>query len=44
MNKFYTKRKTHDEKLITNFSQQGIRYVKIFSDEELLRKLIGLFR
>lgn len=41
---YLARRQAHDENLIADFSQQGIRYVKIFSDEEPLAKLIGLFR
>ena len=37
------KRQAHDEALLNHFSQQGIRYVKIFSDEEPIAKLLSLF-
>jgi len=41
--KYLTKLKVHDEKLIAHFSQYDIRYVKIFSDEEVVAKLVPLF-
>jgi len=41
--KYLTKLKEHDEKLIAHFSQHDIRYVKIFTDEEVVGKLVSLF-
>lgn len=34
---------TYDKNLITHFSQHNIRYIKIFTDEEVVGKLMGLF-
>ena len=41
--KYLSKLKEHDKKLIEHFSQHDIRYVKIFTDEEVLGKLVSLF-
>jgi uncharacterized protein (DUF58 family) len=41
--KYLTKLKEHDEKLVEHFSQHDIPYVKIFTDEEVLGKLVSLF-
>ncbi|MEA1953155.1 MAG: DUF58 domain-containing protein [Campylobacterota bacterium] len=41
--KYLAKLQKHDEKTIEQFSQYGIRYVKVFSDEEVAGKLMGLF-
>ncbi|MBD3789578.1 MAG: DUF58 domain-containing protein [Campylobacterales bacterium] len=41
---YLAKLKEHDEKLIEHFSRYGIRYTKIFTDEEAIVKLLGLFR
>jgi uncharacterized protein (DUF58 family) len=41
--KYLTKRKEHDENLLEHFSQHHIRYVKIFTQEETLPKLLTLF-
>ncbi len=41
--KYLTKLKENDEKLIEHFSRYDIRHVKIFTDDEVVGKLIGLF-
>jgi len=41
--KYLIKLKENDERLIEHFSQHDIRYVKIFTDEVVLGKLISLF-
>jgi len=41
--KYLSKLHAHDKKLTTHFSQHDIRYVKVFTDEEVLGKLMGLF-
>ena len=41
--KYLTRLKENDEKLIEHFSQNDIRYVKIFTDDEVVEKLISLF-
>ena len=41
--KYLAKLQENDEKLIEHFSSYDIRYVKIFTDEEVVGKLIGLF-
>jgi len=41
--KYLEKLKENDEKLIEHFSQNNIRYVKIFMDDEVVGKLISLF-
>jgi uncharacterized protein (DUF58 family) len=41
--KYLSKLKENDEKLIEHFSQNDIRYVKIFTEEEVVGKLISLF-
>jgi len=43
INKYLSKRKAHDEKLIEHFSKHDIRYVKISTDDEVITKLISLF-
>ena len=40
---YLARRKAHDEKLLAHFSQYGIRYVKIFTDETAVEKLVRLF-
>jgi len=40
---FDAKRQAHDAKMFEHFSAQGIRYVKICSDEDPLAKLMALF-
>ena len=42
--KYLGKLKENDEKLLADFSKYDIRYVKIFTDDEAVGKLIGLFR
>ncbi len=41
--KYLAELKKNDEKLVEHFSQHDIRYVKIFTDEEAVGKLISLF-
>ncbi len=41
--KYLVKLKENDEKLIEHFSRYNIRYVKVFTDDEVVGKLIGLF-
>ena len=41
--KYLAKLKEHDEKLMEHFSNHDIRYVKIFTDDEVIGKLISLF-
>ena len=41
--KYLAKLQAHDEKLIEHFSNHDIRYVKIFTDDEVIEKLISLF-
>jgi len=41
--KYLAKLKENDEKLIEHFSRYDIRYVKIFTDDEVVGKLINLF-
>jgi uncharacterized protein (DUF58 family) len=42
--RYTTNLKEHDTKLIEHFTRYDIRYIKIFSDEEVLERLMGLFR
>ncbi len=42
--RYLAHREEHDEKLLTHFSRYDIRYVKIFTDEEPIEKLLQLFR
>ena len=41
--KYLAKLKENDAKLIEHFSRYDIRYVKIFTDDEVVGKLLGLF-
>jgi len=41
--KYLAKLKENDEKLVEHFSRYDIRYVKIFTDDEVAGKLVGLF-
>ncbi len=41
--KYLEKLKENDEKLIEHFSQNNIRYAKIFTDDEVVGKLVNLF-
>ena len=41
--KYLAKLKENDEKLIEHFSRYDIRYVKVFTDDEVVEKLLGLF-
>jgi len=41
--KYLAKLNENDEKLMEHFSQYNIRYVKIFTDDEAVRKLASLF-
>lgn len=40
---YKAKLKEHDEKLAEHFTRYGIRSVKIFTDDEVVSKLVGLF-
>ena len=42
--RYLTEIRRNDERLIAHFSRYNIRYTKIFSDEEPITKLTGLFR
>ena len=42
--KYLAKLKENDEKLIEHFSRYDIRYVKIFTDDEVVGKLVRLFQ
>ncbi len=44
IDKYLVKLQENDKKLIDDFSKYGIRYVKIYTDEEPIIKLIYLFR
>jgi len=44
ISRYLAKREAHDEKMIAHFSRYDIRYVKIFTDEEPIEKLLTLFR
>ena len=41
--KYLARLQENDEKLIEHFSRYDIRYVKIFTDDEVVGKLLGLF-
>ncbi len=41
--KYHTRLKAHDTRLIEHFSQNNIRYVKIFTEDEAVKKLLSLF-
>jgi len=41
--KYLEKLKENDEKIVEHFSQHDIRYVKIFTDDEVVGKLLSLF-
>lgn len=41
--KYLARLKENDEKLVEHFSSHDIRYVKVFTDDEVLEKLISLF-
>jgi len=41
--KYLAKLKENDEKLLAHFSRYDIRYVKIFTDDEVVGKLVSLF-
>jgi len=41
--RYLARLKENDEVLTTHFSRHGIRYTKIYTDEEAIGKLIGLF-
>ena len=40
---YLTNYQAHDEKLMTHFSNHGIRYVKICTDDEVVGRLLNLF-
>ncbi|QOR61886.1 DUF58 domain-containing protein [Sulfurovum sp. ST-21] len=42
--RYLARREANDEKILEHFSQYDIRYIKIFTDEESVEKLISLFR
>ena len=42
--RYLARREANDEKILEHFSQHDIRYIKIFTDEEPIEKLISLFR
>ncbi|MEA3418354.1 MAG: DUF58 domain-containing protein [Campylobacterota bacterium] len=44
IDRYLTKLRENDEALIGHFSRYDIRYTKIYTDEEAVGKLIGLFR
>ncbi|SFV56018.1 hypothetical protein MNB_SV-13-193 [hydrothermal vent metagenome] len=44
INNYLKNLKEHDSKLLEHFSIYGVRYVKIFTDEEVVGKLLGLMR
>ena len=41
--KYLTKLKENDEKMAEHFARYDIRSVKIFTDDEVVSKLVGLF-
>ena len=41
--KYLARLKENDEKIIEHFSRYDIRYVKVFTDDEAIGKLLGLF-
>ena len=41
--KYLARLKENDEKIIEHFSRYDIRYVKVFTDDEVIGKLLGLF-
>jgi len=41
--KYLAKLKENDEKMVEHFSRYDVRYVKIFTDDEVVGKLISLF-
>ncbi|MEA1880772.1 MAG: DUF58 domain-containing protein [Campylobacterota bacterium] len=43
INKYLSALKENDEKMLEHFSQYNIRYIKIFTNDEVVRKLIELF-
>ena len=43
MEKYLVKLQENDEKLIEHFSRYDIRYVKVFTDDEVVGKLVQLF-
>lgn len=43
INQYLAKLHENDKKLLQHFSSQNIRYVKIFTDDDVLRKLLSLF-
>lgn len=43
MEKYLAKLQENDEKLVEHFSRYDIRYVKIFTDDEAVGKLVSLF-
>ena len=43
MQKYLVKLKENDEKLAEHFTRYDIRWVKIFTDDDVVSKLVGLF-
>lgn len=43
INQYLAKLHENDKKLLQHFSSQNIRYVKIFTDDDVLKKLLSLF-
>lgn len=43
INQYLAKLHENDKKLLQHFSSQNIRYVKIFTDDDILKKLLSLF-
>jgi uncharacterized protein (DUF58 family) len=43
MQKYLAKLKENDEKLAEHFTRYGVRWVKIFTDDDVVSKLVGLF-
>jgi hypothetical protein len=44
ISRYLTKLKESDESLLKHFSQYNIRYQKIYTDDEVVTKLIALFK
>ncbi len=43
MDRYLSRLKKHDESLMREFSQQKIRYIKIYTDEDSVGRLVSLF-
>jgi uncharacterized protein (DUF58 family) len=44
IHRYLSHREAHDETMLAHFSRYDIRYVKLFTDEAPIEKLLGLFR